>query len=67
VTLEVYRDTVHHSGEKIHAAKAQLEFRLAGTVKNNKKGFLNMLTAKGGSEITLVCCLMRSVTSQIGK
>ena len=61
-TREDSRDAVCHCREKIHAARARREFKLASTVKDNK----NMLTTKGGSEITLVHYLMRSVTSQIG-
>lgn len=45
----------------------QLAVKLASTVKGGILGILkNMLTAKGGSEITLVHYLMRSVTSRIG-
>ena len=43
-------------------AQAQLELKLAGTVVDNKKGFL-MLTAKGRLKKTLVHYLMRLVTS----
>jgi len=35
-------------------------------VKDKKKGFYNMLTAKEGSKVTLIHYLMRLVTSQIG-
>ncbi|KAK4828018.1 hypothetical protein QYF61_022795 [Mycteria americana] len=42
VTQEDYRDAVCHYREKICAAKARLEFKLASTVKDNKKGFLKI-------------------------
>lgn len=43
--------------------KAGLEFKLTSTVKDKK----NEPTEKGGSEVTLICYLMRSVTSEVGK
>ena len=46
VTREDYRDAVHHCREKICAAKAQLEFKLASTVKDNKKGFFKYVNSK---------------------
>ena len=46
VTGEDYRDAVHHCREKIRATKAQLEFKLASTVKDNKKGFLKYVNRK---------------------
>ncbi|KAK4830736.1 LOW QUALITY PROTEIN: hypothetical protein QYF61_013186 [Mycteria americana] len=45
-TQEDYRDTVHHSRKKIHAAKAQLEFKLASTVNDNKKSFFKNVNSK---------------------
>lgn len=42
VTYEqVLKGTVHSCREKIYMAKAQLEFKLANTVKNDKNGFLS--------------------------
>lgn len=47
-------------GERIHAAKAQLELKMANTGRDNKKSFLllllflNTLTTKGNPERTLV-------------
>ena len=38
VTQKEYRDVVHHYREKICVAKGQLEFKLASTMKDNKKG-----------------------------
>ncbi|KAK4828074.1 hypothetical protein QYF61_023134 [Mycteria americana] len=46
VTWEDYRDAVRHCREKIHAAKPRLEFKLASTVKGNKKGFLKYVNSK---------------------
>ncbi|KAK4810960.1 hypothetical protein QYF61_014432 [Mycteria americana] len=45
-TREDYRDAVRHCREKIRAAKARLEFKLASTVKDNKKGFLKYVNSK---------------------
>ncbi|KAK4807141.1 hypothetical protein QYF61_018482, partial [Mycteria americana] len=45
-TREDYRDAVCHCREKIRAAKARLEFKLASTVKDNKKGFLKSINSK---------------------
>lgn len=59
-------DAARHCREKISVAKAHLEFKLDCTVEDNKRGCSNMLTAKGGSEVTPVCHLMRSVTSHTG-
>lgn len=39
VTWEKYRDVACHCTEKIRASKAQLEFKLAGTVGNNIEFF----------------------------
>lgn len=39
MTQEDYRDAVCHCREKIHAAKALLELKLAITVRDNKKDF----------------------------
>jgi len=38
----------------MHAAIAQLELKLASTLKGNKMGILNMLVATGESEITSI-------------
>ncbi|KAK4826290.1 hypothetical protein QYF61_007137 [Mycteria americana] len=38
-TQEDYRDAVCHCREKIIVAKARLEFKLNGTVKDNKMDF----------------------------
>ncbi|KAK4832011.1 hypothetical protein QYF61_020449 [Mycteria americana] len=46
-TWEDYRDAVCHHREKICAAKARLEFKLASTVKDNIKGFLKYVNSKG--------------------
>ena len=40
VTRKEYRAAVCQCREKIHMAKGRLEFKLANTVKDNKKGFL---------------------------
>ncbi|KAK4831785.1 hypothetical protein QYF61_019098 [Mycteria americana] len=45
-TREDYRDDVCHGREKMCATKAQLEFTLVSTVKDNKKGFLKYLNSK---------------------
>lgn len=45
---------------------ARLELKLASTVRDNKKGFLSMLTARRGPELSLIYYLVRSVTSQTG-
>ena len=45
-TQEDYRDAVGHCREKICAARAQLEFKLASTVKDNKKGFFKCVNSK---------------------
>ncbi|KAK4807113.1 hypothetical protein QYF61_018454 [Mycteria americana] len=52
-TTEDYRDAVrllnhlnHLNHEKIHAAKARLEFKLDSTVKDNKKGFSKSINSK---------------------
>lgn len=46
VTVKHYRDTVHHCGGKIHAPKAQLEFKLASTVRYKKGGFYKCVNSK---------------------
>ncbi|GAB0177896.1 hypothetical protein GRJ2_000254900 [Grus japonensis] len=45
-TREDYRDAAHLCGEKIRAAKAQLELKLASTVGDNKKGFFKYANNK---------------------
>ncbi|GAB0206495.1 mitochondrial enolase superfamily member 1 [Grus japonensis] len=45
-TWEDYRDAVRHCREKIRVVKAQLEFKLDSTVKDNKKGFLKYVNSK---------------------
>ncbi|KAK4816037.1 hypothetical protein QYF61_011027 [Mycteria americana] len=45
-TQEDYRDAVRHCREKIHAAKARLEFKVSSTVKDSKKGFLKYINSK---------------------
>ncbi|XP_052628596.1 uncharacterized protein LOC128134646 [Harpia harpyja] len=45
-TWEDYRDAVRHCREKICVAKARLEFKLASTVKDNKKSFLKYDNSK---------------------
>ncbi|KAK4831728.1 hypothetical protein QYF61_018858 [Mycteria americana] len=40
-----YRDAVRHCREKIHVAKDRLEFKLASTVKDNKKGVLKYVNS----------------------
>ena len=72
----LYRDAEHHwlfamitILDNIAVAiegMAQLELKLASTVGDNKKGFSSMLTARRGSEVSLVYYLVRSVTSQTG-
>lgn len=49
-----------------HVAKAQVEFKLSSTVKDNKKVTLKHITAKEGLDITSVHYLIGSFTSQIG-
>lgn len=46
VTQENYRDTVCHCREKISVTLARLELKLASTVNNKKKGFLNYVNSK---------------------
>jgi len=46
VTREDYRDAACHCREKICVAKARLEFKLASTQKENKKGFLKYVNSK---------------------
>jgi len=46
VTWEDYRHAVCHCRGKVRAAKPRLEFKLANTVKNNKKGFLKYVNSK---------------------
>ncbi|GAB0196742.1 hypothetical protein GRJ2_002139500 [Grus japonensis] len=43
---EDYRDAARLCREKIHAAKAQLELKLASTVGDNKKGFFKYVNNK---------------------
>lgn len=45
-TQEDCRDAVHHCRKKVHVAKAQVEFQLASTLKDNKKGFLKYAKSK---------------------
>ncbi|GAB0204012.1 mitochondrial enolase superfamily member 1 [Grus japonensis] len=45
-TWEDYRDAARLCREKIHAAKAQLELKLASTVGDNKKGFFKYVNNK---------------------
>ncbi|GAB0207774.1 hypothetical protein GRJ2_003243100 [Grus japonensis] len=45
-TREDYRDAVGHCSEKIPVCKAQLEFKLASTVKDNKKGVFKYVNSK---------------------
>ena len=46
VTRKEYRAAVCPCREKIHVAKGRLEFKLASTVKDNKKGFLKYVNSK---------------------
>ena len=46
---EDYRDAACPCREKIHAAKAQLELKLASTVGENKKGSLKYVNNKRGT------------------
>lgn len=45
-TQEDCRDAVHRCRKKVHVAKAQVEFQLASTLKDNKKGFLKYIKSK---------------------
>lgn len=49
--------------EKIGLAKAQSELKLARTVGDSRRGFQNLLIAKGSAEIIYV---MKMVTSKNG-
>ncbi|KAK4821298.1 hypothetical protein QYF61_018047 [Mycteria americana] len=65
-TQKDYRDAVHHCREKIRMAKAQLQLKLVSTVVDIKKGFFKYADSKRRTKKTLVCYLMRLLTSQIG-
>lgn len=53
--------------EKLNAAKAQLELKLASIVGySNKVFFLNMLTTKGGPKRAWLLYLMKMVILQTG-
>ncbi|GAB0206331.1 hypothetical protein GRJ2_003178100 [Grus japonensis] len=45
-TEEDYRDAVRHCREKICTTKTQLELKMASTVVDNKKGFLEYVNRK---------------------
>ncbi|KAK4815532.1 hypothetical protein QYF61_003224 [Mycteria americana] len=72
VTQEDYRDAVRHCREKIRVAKAWLEFKLASTVKDNKKSFLKYVNSKRrirdniAKRVTYVLgCIKHSIASQL--
>lgn len=60
----VTQDAVPHRRGKIHGAKAQLELKLASSMRDNKKFVVvNTLTAKEGPK-KWVCYLIRMVTNR---
>lgn len=54
VTWEDQRDAVHHYREKIHAAKSQLDLKMASTVRDSNKGFCKYINSKRRSRDKIV-------------
>lgn len=53
-TEEMFKNVARSCKKKIREAKAQLEFNLTTSVKDNKNVFINTLTAKGGARKTSI-------------